>query len=193
MGHPPDAPIVLPRWERQRLPIWSCSVRGFACHPPYGGRGALLPHLFTLTLLRSLKPFGQASYGGQASWACPTKRGARSRAVCFLCHCPSGHPDRSLTGAQPYGVRTFLSRERPRWLVATGLTAVAKATAVRRSFGRGGSFSGGGSLAQRRKTRRDQDRSSRHTAAVVWSDCGGIVKEHRFRPESAPGLNRPRS
>jgi hypothetical protein len=25
-------------------------VRGFACHPCYHGRGALLPHLFTLTL-----------------------------------------------------------------------------------------------------------------------------------------------
>src|SRR5262245_44014401 len=51
---------------RYRFPIWSCSVRGFACHLPYGKRGALLPHLFTLTLLRPLTPFGQASYGGQA-------------------------------------------------------------------------------------------------------------------------------
>ncbi len=34
---------------RHRLPIWSCSVRGFACHLPYSRRGALLPHLFTLT------------------------------------------------------------------------------------------------------------------------------------------------
>src|SRR5436305_5050173 len=33
-----------------RSPIWSCSVRGFACHLPYDRRGALLPHLFTLTL-----------------------------------------------------------------------------------------------------------------------------------------------
>src|SRR6266850_4652405 len=41
------------RIERRagRLPIWSCSVRGFACHRPYGRRGALLPHLFTLTLV----------------------------------------------------------------------------------------------------------------------------------------------
>ena len=31
-------------------PIWPCSVRGFACHPCYHERGALLPHLFTLTL-----------------------------------------------------------------------------------------------------------------------------------------------
>ena len=32
-----------------RSPIWSCSVRGFACHRPYGRRGALLPLHFTLT------------------------------------------------------------------------------------------------------------------------------------------------
>ncbi len=31
------------------LPIWSCSVWGLPCHLPYGRRGALLPHLFTLT------------------------------------------------------------------------------------------------------------------------------------------------
>jgi len=29
-------------------------------------------------------------------------------AVCFLCHCPSGHPARALPGALPFGVRTFL-------------------------------------------------------------------------------------
>ena len=29
-------------------------------------------------------------------------------AVCFLCHFPSGHPDRPLAGALPCGVRTFL-------------------------------------------------------------------------------------
>ena len=33
---------------------------------------------------------------------------APRRAVCFLCHFPSGHPDRGLPGALPYGVRTFL-------------------------------------------------------------------------------------
>ena len=31
------------------LPIWPCSVRGFACHRCCHRRGALLPHLFTLT------------------------------------------------------------------------------------------------------------------------------------------------
>src|SRR3954470_21891895 len=36
----------------------------------------------------------------------------RTSAVCFLCHCPSGRPDRPLTGALPCGVRTFLSLPR---------------------------------------------------------------------------------
>src|SRR6188474_1727191 len=39
-----------------RLPIWPCSVRGFACHLPYSRRGALLPHLFTLTPPSRLAP-----------------------------------------------------------------------------------------------------------------------------------------
>jgi hypothetical protein len=30
------------------LPIWSCSVRGLACHACCQARGGLLPHLFTL-------------------------------------------------------------------------------------------------------------------------------------------------
>ena len=34
---------------------------------------------------------------------------ASLRAVCFLCHCPSGCPARALPGALPFGVRTFLS------------------------------------------------------------------------------------
>ena len=41
-----------PAWPkpRQFLPIWSCSVWGLPCLPHYCGSGALLPHLFTLTL-----------------------------------------------------------------------------------------------------------------------------------------------
>jgi hypothetical protein len=69
----------------ERFPIWPCSVRGFACHPCCHGRGALLPHLFTI--------------------AC---RLAPASAVCFLCHFPSSCPDRALPGALPCGVRTFL-------------------------------------------------------------------------------------
>jgi hypothetical protein len=48
----------------EHLPIWSCSMRGFACHFCCQKRGALLPHLFTLTHLR-LRPSG-SGYGGQA-------------------------------------------------------------------------------------------------------------------------------
>ena len=87
-----------------RLPIWSCSVRGLACHSPCGKRGALLPHLFTLTRRR---PAGS----GGASPEGPARRSLRSkrmRAICFLCHFPSGRPDRGLPGALPSGVRTFL-------------------------------------------------------------------------------------
>src|SRR5262245_12532296 len=44
----------------------------------------------------------------------PSTRRLRAslRAVCFLCHCPSGHPDRALPGALPCGVRTFLPPSR---------------------------------------------------------------------------------
>ncbi len=34
----------------QHLPIWSCSEWGLACHACYQPCGALLPHLFTLTV-----------------------------------------------------------------------------------------------------------------------------------------------
>src|SRR5215467_16049683 len=37
---------------------------------------------------------------------------ASRQAVCFLCHCPSGCPDRALPGALPCGVRTFLPSTR---------------------------------------------------------------------------------
>ena len=35
-----------------RTPIWSCSRRGLPCRPGHPVRGGLLPHPFTLTLLR---------------------------------------------------------------------------------------------------------------------------------------------
>ena len=38
----------------------------------------------------------------------PRRAALRASAVCFLCHCPSGCPDRALPGALPCGVRTFL-------------------------------------------------------------------------------------
>ena len=110
-----DRPGSIGRAVLERFPIWSCSVRGFACHPCYHGRGALLPHLFTLTRLRP-PPFGLRATARQAppsQGACLAEaRGAKSRerrrAVSFLCHFPSGCPDRALPGALPCGVRTFL-------------------------------------------------------------------------------------
>jgi hypothetical protein len=70
------------------LPIWSCSVWGLPCHSHYWLRGALLPHLFTLT-----------------------RRGER------YVFCGTGRPwaftptSRTLSGTLPCGVRTFLSRK----------------------------------------------------------------------------------
>ncbi len=100
-----------------RFPIWPCSVRGFACHPCCHGRGALLPHLFTLTRLRPLASrgdVGPASHsrsirpGGPAAPKPDREASGRRRAVYFLCHFPSSCPDRALPGALPCGVRTFL-------------------------------------------------------------------------------------
>src|ERR1043165_2668507 len=34
---------------RSSSPIWSCSAWGLPCRANYSARGALLPHLFTLT------------------------------------------------------------------------------------------------------------------------------------------------
>ena len=50
-GNPPAGPQLL---GGQRVaPIWSCSRWGLPCHPRYRGRGALLPHPFTLAAGRS--------------------------------------------------------------------------------------------------------------------------------------------
>src|SRR3954468_18397792 len=98
------------RCSAGRLPIWSCSVRGFACHPCYHGRGALLPHLFTLTRRR---PSGSGEASPLRGLPRRSTRSVRRRAVCFLCHFPSSHPDRALPGALPCGVRTFLSTVAP--------------------------------------------------------------------------------
>src|SRR5688572_24046340 len=83
-----DLPGDFGRAVLQRHPIWSCSVRGFACHPCYHGRGALLPHLFTLTLRSPLR--------------------ARSWRYVFCATNPSDCSARALPGALPSGVRTFL-------------------------------------------------------------------------------------
>ena len=100
------APATYPRvWRtgparivsRSRVfpPIWSCSVWGLPCRLHYCWRGALLPHLFTLTFhLRS----GQAPH--ECGWRyrlCGTGR------LCALTR-----RSRALPGTLPRGVRTFL-------------------------------------------------------------------------------------
>jgi len=62
------------RTGRRGIPIRSCSWRGLPCRPHCWGRGALLPHPFTLTL-------------------------AEARAVCFLWRYPWGRPRRALPAA----------------------------------------------------------------------------------------------
>jgi len=60
-----------------RLPIWPCSVRGLACHLSCDKRGALLPHLFTLTRLRP-RPFGSRASARQAlDWGLPRRSSRR--------------------------------------------------------------------------------------------------------------------
>ena len=110
-----DLPGGFGRAVLKRHPIWSCSVRGFACHLPYSRRGALLPHLFTLTRLRP-PDFGEADPLSVASSTSPTqgpaspkRRRREGGRYIFCATSPSGCPARALPGALPCGVRTFLS------------------------------------------------------------------------------------
>ena len=88
------------------LPYLALLRAGF-CLPPVLPRArCALTAPFHPYLLRSPNLRGALRRASLA--ACPTKRVARSRAVYFLCHFPSGYPDRALPGALPCGVRTFL-------------------------------------------------------------------------------------
>jgi len=89
LGAPGRYAIAACRGAAISLPIWSCSVWGLPCRVCYQARGALLPHLFTLTA------------------------GLRQRRYVLCCTGrPDGlnHPSRTLSGTLPCGVRTFLSR-----------------------------------------------------------------------------------
>ncbi len=74
-GNAPASPIRLAPDGPPAAPIRSCSRWGLPCRPCHQGRGALLPHRFTL-----------------AGSGCPMP------AVCFLWHCPWGRPRRRLAG-----------------------------------------------------------------------------------------------
>jgi hypothetical protein len=130
----PQAGRLFSRQERSPrpkcLPIWSCSVWGFACRVCYQPRGALLPHLFTLTRNVPIDSPGTLRSRASRALSSATRRTANRsgravanlspptpeesidtpQAVSFLCHYPSGCPARVLPGALPCGVRTFLSR-----------------------------------------------------------------------------------
>ncbi len=71
---------------RRSSPIWSCSTWGLPCHPGCPGRGALLPHLFTLT---------PVARGGMFSVALSVNRPLRAA-------------PRPLAGTLPCGDRTLL-------------------------------------------------------------------------------------
>jgi len=80
-------------------PIWSCSVWGFPCHRHCWQRGALLPHLFTLTppnFARSRNSAGGKSWAGRYIF-CGTFRQRRLNGAA-----------RTLSGTLLSGVRTFL-------------------------------------------------------------------------------------
>jgi hypothetical protein len=66
-------------------PVWPCSGWGLPSRPGHPGRWCALT-----------APFH------------PCLCGLPPSAVCFLWHCPAGHPDWLLTSTLPCGVRTFL-------------------------------------------------------------------------------------
>jgi len=87
-----STPKSLEEERLMSLPIWSCSVWGLPCRPTYAGRGALLPHPFTLTfpsLARRAWRFAFCCTGRPAAF---------------------GRQSRTLSGTLPFGVRTFLPR-----------------------------------------------------------------------------------
>jgi len=101
------------------LPIWSCSVWGLPCLRHYCRSGALLPHLFTLTiawssLLDQIPRISQDAFpkGCSMQWRYVFCGTGRPRALT-----PAS---RTLSGTLPSGVRTFLSRKP---LLAQRLTA----------------------------------------------------------------------
>jgi hypothetical protein len=122
LGAPGRYAIAAWRGAAISLPIWSCSVWGLPCRRHYWRRGALLPHLFTLT---------------------PRLR--RRRYVLCCTGRPDGlnHPSRTLSGTLPCGVRTFLPRpcERQRSSGRLHLQVYMKTSALPRGpTARGGHF-----------------------------------------------------
>jgi hypothetical protein len=74
------------------VPIRFCSRRGLPCQPRRRGRGALLPHLFTLT---------GADAGGMSLWRCPWGRPRRPLAAAVSPWSPDFPPGFPPAAAQP--------------------------------------------------------------------------------------------
>jgi len=83
-------------------PIWSCSVWGFPCHRHYWRRGALLPHLFTLT-----QPWPPRQAQHRRSPGTPVEAGRYVFCGTFRQRRLNGAA-RTLSGTLLCGVRTFL-------------------------------------------------------------------------------------
>ena len=87
---PTRAVLVVPGQDSAH--IWSCCRWGLPCRPCHHGRGALLPHHFTLT---AKAPHVHAGFRGGI----------------FLLHFPSDHSALALPSTVPCAVRTFLTSE----------------------------------------------------------------------------------
>jgi hypothetical protein len=91
------------------FPIWPCTRWGFPCRVAYASRGALLPHLFTIT----------ASSRRRLSIFCGTVR----RECLLPPTCIALEYDvKRLRGIAPFGVRTFLSRLTPEAILCPSKT-----------------------------------------------------------------------
>src|SRR5438094_6680286 len=94
--------LVFPGASSAGSPSYLVLLRAGFCLPPVlpRARCALTAPFHPYLEKRGTTPF----------WGPTVKKGPYPffEAVCFLCHCPSGCPDRSLAGALPCGVRTFL-------------------------------------------------------------------------------------
>gem|GEM_PF-5738021 len=90
-----ERPTREQRGPRQCSPIWSCSGWGLPCHRCYQRRGALLPHLFTLTGAKARRRYlFCGTFRGLAPprrylAPCPVEPGLSS-VTCGHSGCPAG-------------------------------------------------------------------------------------------------------
>jgi len=89
-AHRADTLIAAWREAARSLPIWSCSVWGLPCREHYCPRGALLPHLFTLTLSRvRIYRSKSPTWGGIFSVALAVQPPSSDRPGRYPAHCPA--------------------------------------------------------------------------------------------------------